>query len=73
MAKPSLRATIRRVQLLEQDAADKAGVLFLALDEARISDARYRAAWIERLLKAITPEVLDAAQAGKDLFAEVTA
>ena len=72
MARPALRSTIRRVQLAENAAADKCGVLFLAFDESRIADAKYRAAWIERLLRAIAPEVMDAATAGKELYAEVT-
>jgi hypothetical protein len=46
--------------------------MFMALDKARIGDAEYRKGWIERLFTAIGPQILDAAKAGKSLFAEVS-
>ena len=67
-----LRSAIRSVQILENDAADRSGVMFMALDKARIGDAEYRKGWIERLFTAIGPQILDAAKAGKSLFAEVS-
>ena len=68
-----LRATIRDVQMLENSAADKAGVLFMASDEARYQDPKYRKEFIGRILRAIGPEIIASAEAGKKLLKEVQA
>jgi len=68
----NLRQTIRNVQLLENAAADKAGAAFLVMDDMRMGDPKYRAEWIEKLLTAIGPEVLKAAQEGKKLSSAIT-
>lgn len=70
----NLRATIRRVQLLEQSAADKAGMRFLLIDEAQLTgpDAKaYAAAMANRILEEVTPEILEAAKIGMNLLKEV--
>jgi hypothetical protein len=68
-----LRSTIRRVQQLENSAADKAGVLFMASDESQYQSKAYRTDLINRILRAIAPEIIESAEAGKKLLKEVQA
>ncbi len=65
-----LKAHVLRVQKLEQSAADKAGLRSLLLDETKLlgkQGADYAEAWLEQLIKDITPEILAAAKLGKEL------
>jgi hypothetical protein len=69
-----LRSTIREVQQLENDAAEKAGMRFLLLEDDRLfgKDSRkYISEYIGRLLEDIRPEIIQAAQIGKEFAGEV--
>jgi hypothetical protein len=69
-----LRETIRRVQLLEQSAADKAGARFLLLDEGQLTGPKageYVTKMANQILKDIVPEIIEAAKIGKELLSEV--
>jgi hypothetical protein len=66
-----LRESIRRVQILENQASDKAGVAMLAFDESKANSGSYRKQWIDKMTKYITPEAVKAAAEGKKLVAEV--
>ena len=69
-----LRSTIRSVQQLENDAAEKAGMRFLLLEDDRLfgkDSQKYISEYIERLLEDIRPEIIQAAQIGKEFAGEV--
>jgi len=69
-----LRSTIRRVQQLENDAAEKSGMRFLLLEDDRLfgkDSQKYISEYIERLLEDIRPEIIEAAQIGKEFAGEV--
>jgi hypothetical protein len=69
-----LAATVRRVQLLENAAADKAGVRFLLVQEEMLLGKgrdEYIRHYIELLLADIAPEVIEAARTGKAFAWEI--
>jgi hypothetical protein len=69
-----LTATVRKVQLLENAACDKAGVRFLlAQEEILLGKGRdeYIRHYIELLLADIAPEVIEAAKIGKVFAGEI--
>ena len=71
----NLRQHIRKVQLLENKAAEKAGMRFLlSMDEVKLMkrDSReFRAKYIKLLVDDISLEVVEAAKLGKILNKEI--
>lgn len=65
-----LRAHILKVELLEQEAAEKVGLRMRLMDEAELAGAKgdkYRAMFIERILADVSEEVSRAAVLGVEL------
>jgi len=71
----SLRQHVREVQILENKAAEKAGMRFLlSMDERKLLDKKNKAFiddYTETLLDDISPELIKAAKIGKELHKEV--
>lgn len=70
-----LRSHVREVELLENKAADKAGVRFLVMSELELLKSgrqAYIKKFIDLLLRDIEPEVIAAAKLGRELNAAVT-
>jgi hypothetical protein len=70
-----VRRAIRRVEQMENSAADKGGVRFILLDEAALIGKGSKdaiAGYVSRVLADVAPEVLEAATLGKTMAAEVT-
>lgn len=71
----NLRQHVRDLQLIENDAAEKAGMRFLlSLDDMRLLGSRSEAFiddYVERLIKDILPEAKRAGESGKELKEEV--
>jgi len=71
----SLRAHVRELQILENKAAEKAGMRFLMIDEVKLlgkGGEKYARRYIEQLQQDIAPEILEAAKLGKELRKEVS-
>lgn len=71
----SLRSHVRELQLLENKAAEKAGMRFLiSMDERKLLGNKGRSfirKYIETLSMDIAPEILQAAKMGRELNEEV--
>lgn len=70
----TLRDHLREVELLENQAAEKAGMVFLLLDEKKLmgkESQKYIADYVARLETAIALEVVRAAKLGLELNKEV--
>ncbi len=71
----NLRQHVRDLQLIENDAAEKAGMRFiLSLDDEKLLGSRSEAfidGYVEQLIKDILPEVKRAGETGKELKEEV--
>jgi len=66
----TIRANVRRVQELENSAAEKVGVRGLLLDEARLLGSEreaYIRDFIVQVLKDISPELKESAGLGVEL------
>ncbi len=64
----------RKIEELERKAAEKAGMRFLFFDEAKLFGKqrdKYIADYIERLIKDLWPEILEAAKLGKETYGEI--
>lgn len=71
----SLRQHVRQLQVLENEACEKAGMRFRLLDELKVfgkGGKKYIADFIDQLQRDIAPEVLKAAKLGKELKKEIT-
>jgi len=69
-----LRTHVRELQLIENEAADKAGMRFQLLKQGRLlnsSNSAYIKDFIRKLEYDITPEALAAVKMGKKLAQEV--
>ena len=74
MTQAQIARVIRRVQELENDAADKAAVGFLLVDEAALTGSgagEYAKGWTERLVKSIGSEAIEAARLGRSFLSSV--
>ncbi len=71
----NLRAHVRQVQLIENDAAEKAGARFSLFEIEKVIKTKgrkeYIDAYIDRLLLDIQPELEKAAQIGVELGEEL--
>ena len=70
----TLRSHVRKLQQLENKAAEKAGMRFMVLDEKKLmggQSEKYVKEFVERLTTDIGPEVLKSAQMGKALVNKV--
>lgn len=70
----SLREHLRELEILENEAAETAGMRFLLLDEKRLlgkDSKKYIAEYVAQLEADITPQALEAAKLGQILFKEV--
>lgn len=70
----TLRDHLRDLELLENEAAEKAGMVFLLLDEKKLmgkGSHKYISEYVARLETAIAPEVIRAAKLGLELNKEV--
>ncbi len=71
----NLRQHVRDLQIIENEAAEKAGMRFLlSMDEEKLLGSHseaFIAEYIELLTKDILPEVKRAGEAGKELREEV--
>ena len=71
----NLRAHIHGLQVLEAQAAEKAGMRFALLDEGALlgrDSAAYLGDYVDQLLKDIAPEIEAAAKLGRVLHDELT-
>lgn len=72
----NLRQHIRKIQLLENKAAEKAGMRFLlSMDEMKLmkrDNREFRSKYNKLLIDDISPEVVEAAKLGKILNEEIT-
>ncbi|HDR68003.1 MAG TPA: hypothetical protein ENN61_03010 [Bacteroidaceae bacterium] len=71
----NLREHVRRVQLLENAAAGKAGMRFRLLEEDKLlgsGHVKYIKKYVSLLEADIAKEVLQSAKLGKELFNAIT-
>jgi len=69
-----LRESVREVQLLENKAAQKAGLRFLLLEEDKLfgkGGKDYAAKYVGQLINDLSPEILRAPRIGLELAADV--
>jgi hypothetical protein len=69
-----LRESVREVQLLENKAAQKAGLRFLLLEEDKLfgkGGKDYAVKYVAQLIDDLSPEILQAPRIGLELAADV--
>lgn len=71
-----IRAHIRKLQILENEAVDRAGVVFRLTDIDKMitnnkASNKIARKMVKDLEKEITPEIIKAAKMGKTLYKEV--